>query len=296
MLLPSLIAIAGPTASGKSALALRLAAERRGTIINADASQVYADLSILSARPTPAEEAAVPHRLFGTIDGARACTAAHWAELAKAAIAEAQGEGRTPILVGGTGLYLRTLLDGIAPVSPVNAAVRAAIRALPPPEVRAALQAEDPQMAARLHPNDSQRNARALEVWRSTGRSLAAWQQAPAEGGIGAAHAVEAMVVEIDRATLVERIDRREEQMWAEGALDEARQLAGRHLPPSLPVMRAIGVPPLLALLAGACTEAEALERWKLDTRQYAKRQATWMRNQFTHWRRVTPIADSPAS
>ncbi|WP_374388269.1 tRNA (adenosine(37)-N6)-dimethylallyltransferase, partial [Sandaracinobacter sp.] len=200
---PPLAVIAGPTASGKSALALRMAATDNGVIINADASQVYADLPILSAAPTAEEQAQAPHRLFGVIDGAETCTAARWAALARAGIAAAHAAGQLPILVGGTGLYLRTLLDGIAPVPAIPAEVREAIRALPPAQVRAALQAEDPAMAARLHANDSQRNARALEVIRATGRSLAGWQAAPPEGGLLPDVALRPLVVEVPREILV---------------------------------------------------------------------------------------------
>ncbi|WP_199555076.1 tRNA (adenosine(37)-N6)-dimethylallyltransferase MiaA [Sandaracinobacteroides hominis] len=281
---PPLAVIAGPTASGKSALALKLAAERRGVVINADASQVYADLSILSARPSAAEMQQAPHRLFGAIDGAEACTAARWAELARAEIAAAHAAGLLPILVGGTGLYLRTLLEGIAAVPPISQEVRANVRQLL--DVRSALEAEDPAMASRLHANDTQRNARALEVIRSTGRSLADWQLASPQGGLLDEVELEPLVVEVPRDVLVQRIDSRIEAMWRAGALAEVERLAARRLPPALPVMRAIGVPPLLALLAGELSEAEAIERWKLDTRQYAKRQATWARNQTGDWPR----------
>lgn len=284
---PPLIVIAGPTASGKSAHALAVAEARGGVLINADASQVYADLNILSAGPTEAERARVSHRLFGTIDGAVACTAAHWAGLARAEIAAAHADGLVPILVGGTGLYLRTLLEGIAPVPGIDGAVRAGVRALPPAEVRALLEREDPVMAARLHPHDAQRNARALEVVRATGRSLADWQAAPLEGGFGREVALEPLVIERPRAELVARIDARVEAMWAAGALAEVARLAARGLRADLPVMRAIGVPPLLAHLAGMLTAEEAMARWKLDTRQYAKRQATWLRNQLGGWPRL---------
>lgn len=284
---PPLAVIAGPTASGKSAFALSLAAARNGVIINADASQVYADLLILSARPGPAETATVPHRLFGILDGAEVASAATWAELARAEIAAAHAAGKLPILVGGTGLYLRTLLQGIAPVPPVEAAIRADVRALLPAEARAALQREDPVMAARLHPHDQQRTARALEVVRATGRSLGEWQAAPSEGGMEPEVRLEPLVLEPDRARLVQRIDARVAQMWGAGALDEVRRLANRGLPMALPVMRAIGVPPLLALLRGELDEPAQLERWRLDTRQYAKRQATWLRNQLGGWPRA---------
>jgi tRNA dimethylallyltransferase len=283
---PPLVVIAGPTASGKSAHALALADARGGVLINADASQVYADLPILSAGPGAAELARAPHRLFGTIDGAVACTAAQWAALARVEIAAAHAAGLLPILVGGTGLYLRTLLEGIAPVPGIDAAVRAAVRAMAPAEVRARLEVEDPPMAARLHPNDAQRNARALEVVRATGRSLGVWQAAPPEGGLAGAVMLEPLVIDRPRGELVQRIDARVEAMWAEGALHEVERLAARGLSPALPVMRAIGVPPLMAHLAGALTADAAIARWKLDTRQYAKRQATWLRNQLGDWPR----------
>ena len=284
---PPLVVIAGPTASGKSAHALALAERRGGVLINADASQVYADLPILSAGPTEAERARVPHRLFGTIDGAVACTAAHWAGCARAEIAAAHSAGRLPILVGGTGLYLRTLLEGIAPVPGIDREVRAEVRGLTPAEVRLLLEREDPVMAARLHAHDAQRNARALEVVRATGRSLADWQAAPPEGGLMGEVALEPMVIDMPRERLVQRIDARVEAMWAAGALAEVARLAARGLRADLPVMRAIGVPPLMAHLAGDLTAEAALARWKLDTRQYAKRQATWLRNQLGGWPRV---------
>lgn len=288
---PPLAVIAGPTASGKSALALKLAEAENGVLINADASQVYADLAILSARPELAETARAPHRLFGTIDGAESCTAARWAGLARAEIAAAHAAGQLPILVGGTGLYLRTLLDGIAPVPEIPADIRAEVRALSPELARAALEVEDTEMARRLHPNDSQRNARALEVMRATGRSLLVWQVAAPEGGLAADVDLRPQVVDISREALVQRIDERIGVMWAAGALDEVRQLAARGLASTLPVMRAIGVPPLMALLSGELTEPQALERWRWDTRQYAKRQSTWLRNQTGRWPRISADA-----
>lgn len=286
---PPLAVIAGPTASGKSALALEMAVRENGVILNADASQIYADLPILSAAPSPTEQAQAPHRLFGTIDGAESCTAARWAALARAEIAAAHANGQLPILVGGTGLYLRTLLDGIAPVPAIPPEVRAEVRALSTEQARAALEAEDAAMASRLHPNDSQRNARALEVIRATGRSLADWQASPPEGGLAAEVRLRPLVVEVPRDVLVQRIDARVDAMWQAGALEEVRRLAARDLPPTLPVMRAIGVPPLLALLRGEADLPESLERWRLETRQYAKRQATWARNQTGGWPRAFP-------
>lgn len=285
-MLPPLAVIAGPTASGKTARALELAEARDGVILNADASQVYADLDIIAARPSAAALHRAPHRLFGFADAAEAMTAARWAALARAEIEAAWAAGRLPILVGGTGLYLRTLLDGIAPVPPVPAEVRAAVRALPAGAARAALEAEDPRMAARLNPGDRQRTARALEVIRASGRSLAEWQAAPRTGGLAAHVALEPLVLDPPRDVLDQRIAARIEAMWAAGALDEVRRLRARGLSPALPAMRAIGVPPLVALLDGRMDEAQAKARWRLDTRRYAKRQGTWFRHQHPDWPR----------
>jgi tRNA dimethylallyltransferase len=286
---PPLAVIAGPTASGKSALAVAMARARNGVIVNADASQVYADLRLLSARPSAAEEALAPHRLYGIIDGREACTAARWAGLAKAEIEAAWAAGRLPILVGGTGLYLRTLLEGISPVPPVAAAVRAAVRALDAPAVRAALVAEDPAMAAWLHPNDRQRNARALEVWRATGRSLGDWQ-AQTTGGIGAVVALDAQVVSLPRGTLYARCDARASAMLELGAVDEVAALVARRLPADAPVMKALGVRPIALLLAGEIDRAQALAALQQETRNYAKRQQTWFANQTGDWPRISPI------
>ena len=282
----ALAVIAGPTASGKSALALEWAEREGGVLVNADASQVYRDLSILSARPSAEDEARVPHRLFGVLDGARSCSASDWAAMARAEVEMAHQTGRLPILVGGTGLYLRTLLWGIAPVPPVADDVRAEIRAMTAGAVRQALEAADPSMAARLHPNDRQRNGRALEVWRSTGRSLGDWQQTASVGGLGPLVQLRPLLLDPPVDQLGARIDARIDWMWQNGALDEVRRLAARRLTPLLPVMRAIGVPPLMALLAGDLDERQALERWRTDTRRYAKRQRTWFRHQTPDWPR----------
>lgn len=292
--LPKVALIAGPTASGKSALALGVAEAIDGTVINADASQVYADLRILSARPSPEEEARAPHRLFGHVDGADLTySAARWAEEAKAAIAEAQAAGHVPILVGGTGLYLRTLIDGIAPVPAIAPDVRAAVRALPVAAAHAALLVEDPEAAARLNPADTTRVTRALEVVRSTGRPMAHWHRRR-EGGIGGTTAIGGTVLLPDRDWLVERCDRRLDAMFRGGAVEEVAALLDRaDVPDDAPVRRAIGVPEISAWLAGALSRDEALERAKLATRQYAKRQFTWFRNQSpSDWSRL-PISDS---
>ncbi len=277
--MPPLALIAGPTASGKSALALRLAAIADGTIINADASQVYADLRILSARPSPAEEARAPHRLFGHLDGARACSAADWAAAARGAIAEAHGAGRLPILVGGTGLYIRTLLDGIAPVPDIDPQVRATVRAMPVADAHAALAREDPPAAARLHPSDTTRVARALEVVRATGRPLAAWQ-GDRSGGIAGGVRLAPLLLLPPREWLYARCDARFAAMLAEGGVAEVKALLARGLDPALPVMRAIGVAEIADWLAGRIDRATMLARAAQATRRYAKRQYTWFANQ----------------
>ncbi|MEJ7935627.1 tRNA (adenosine(37)-N6)-dimethylallyltransferase MiaA [Sphingobium sp. AN558] len=276
---PRVALIAGPTASGKSALALALAQAANGTVINADASQVYADLQILSARPTVEEMNAAPHRLFGHIDGAQACTAARWAEEARAEIDRAHGDGRLPILTGGTGLYIRTLLDGIAPVPDIDPDIRATVRALPVAQAHAALAIEDPPAAARLAPTDSTRVARALEVVRSTGRALSAWQ-AVKTGGIGDRIALSPLILLPPRDWLITRCDRRFGEMIAGGAVEEVEALLARDLHPDLPVMRAIGVPDIRAWLGGEIDRDTMLERGRIATRQYAKRQFTWFSRQ----------------
>ncbi|MBB5710393.1 tRNA (adenosine(37)-N6)-dimethylallyltransferase MiaA [Sphingomonas xinjiangensis] len=277
--LPTVALIAGPTASGKSALALALARTHRGSVINADSMQVYADLRILTARPTAEEEASVPHRLFGHVDGADAYSAARWAAEARAAIAEAHGLGRLPILVGGTGLYVRTLLDGIAPVPEIDAALRAEVRALPVADAHAQLQALDPQAAARLNPADTLRVARALEVVRGTGKPLAAWQ-ADRLGGIADRIRLAPLILLPDRAWLGERIDRRFAIMAGTGRDEAAALLARTDLPADAPVLRAIGVPEMRALLAGEMEAEAAVAQGALASRQYAKRQYTWFRRQ----------------
>lgn len=283
---PRVAIIAGPTACGKSALALDVAEALNGTIINADASQVYADLRILTARPSDADMARVPHLLYGVLDGTEAGSAASWATLARAAIAETLAVKRLPILVGGSGLYLRTLIDGIAAVPAIDAGVRDAVRALDTAAAHAALGVEDPGAATRLDPADRQRVQRALEVVRSTGRSLLAWQDG-ATGGLADEADVRGIIVDLPRDMLRARCDARFDAMLAGGGIDEVRMLAARRLDPALPVMTAIGVPPLLAHLAGTLTLAEAADVARHATRRYAKRQQTWFRNQTPDWPRV---------
>ena len=276
--------IAGPTASGKSDLAvgLALALEERGqrcVAINADSAQVYRDLKVLSARPSEAEMCGVEHRLFGEWDGAEPCSAADWAARAKREIEDAHLAGLLPILVGGTGLYIRTLLDGIAPIPPIKSTVREVVRALPVEQAYVALQAEDPARAAALDPRDTTRIARALEVVRSTGRPLADWQ-AQRVGGIGEAIALHPLILLPPREPLYARCDARFARMLEQGAIEEVEALLLRHLSPSLPVMRAIGVPEIAGYLRGEWSKEEALARGQQATRNYAKRQYTWFRRQ----------------
>ena len=272
--------IAGPTASGKSALAIALAERTGGTVINADSAQVYAELRVLSARPSAEDEARVPHRLFGHVAGAEDYSAARWAEEAKAEIAAAHGRGSLPVLAGGTGMYIRTLLDGIAPVPEIDPAIRAEVRALPVTETHRLLGEADPEAAARLNPTDTTRVARALEVVRSTGRTLAAWQ-AERVGGIGDAIELAPLILLPDRAWLAERCDRRLRAMFEDGAIEEVRGLLQRNdIPSNAPVRRAIGVAEIAAFLEGSLSRDEALERAQAATRQYAKRQYTWLRHQ----------------
>lgn len=276
--------IAGPTASGKSDLAVRLAlaahdAGCSARIINADSAQVYRDLAVLSARPDAAEMKGVDHRLFGAWDGADACSAADWAAAARREIAEAHGAGALSILVGGTGLYLRTLLEGIAPIPPIAAEVRAEVRALPVAEAYAALEQEDPDRAALLNAGDSQRIARALEVVRATGRPLGWWQERR-EGGIGHAVEVHPLVLLPERDWLYARCDLRFLRMMDRCAVQEVAALLARDLSPDLPVMRAIGVPEIAGWLQGQCNREQAIAQGQQATRRYAKRQYTWFRHQ----------------
>jgi tRNA dimethylallyltransferase len=276
---PPLCVIAGPTASGKSALAVSLAQRTNGVIVNADSAQVYADLRVLSARPSAEEMAEVEHFLFGHRDGAVACSAADWAAEAKAVIADVHGRGQLPILVGGTGLYLRTLLDGIAEVPPIDPAIRAEVRAAPVEDNHRRLAEHDPEAATRLHANDTTRIARALEVILSTGATLKGWQQRTT-GGIRGDVALFGIILMPDAAMLASRIDRRFATMVETGALDEARRLLARRLSPILPVMRAIGVPEIARYLTGVINHDAMITAGQLATRQYAKRQRTWFRGQ----------------
>jgi tRNA dimethylallyltransferase len=279
--------LTGPTAGGKSALALALAQRVGGVIINADASQLYDCLCVVTARPSATDEAMVPHRLYGVLAGNDVCSAARWADLAKAEIAAARQSGQQPILVGGTGLYLAALVHGLAPVPEIDPDVRAAVRELPTEHARAALEREDSAAAARLMPGDRQRIARALEVVRSSGRTLTDWQQ-QRTGGIGEA-AVQGLVVARPRADLHARAEARLHAMLADGALAEVAALLALGLPADAPVMKALAVPQLAAHLAGTQSLEAAMAQALFATRQYQKRQSTWARGQVPGWQRVTP-------
>jgi tRNA dimethylallyltransferase len=292
----ALIVVAGPTASGKSALSLRLAEAVRGIVINADSMQLYRDLPILTARPAPQDEARVPHRLYGILDAADPASVGRWLELAAAAIGEALAEQRPAIVVGGTGLYLHALLHGLAPVPDIPAGVRTAARVrlaeLGPPAFHAELAGLDPVMAARLRPTDRQRLLRAYEVVIATGRSLAAWHEAtPVRISLPAKRLGLALVP--PRAALYERIERRLRDMVERGALDELRALHRRALPPDLPLMKGVAVPELLAHVAGRVDLDTAVARAVIQTRRYAKRQLTWLRHQLPELRPVTDFGEN---
>ena len=295
--LPQVALIAGPTASGKSALGIAVAERHDGIVINADSAQVYRDLRVLTARPTEADEARVPHRLFGHVDGAESYSAARWADEASAEIDRAHALGKLPVLVGGTGLYLRTLLDGIAPVPEIDPAVRAEVRALPVAQAHAALAALDPAAAARLAPADTTRVARALEVVRSTGRTLTRWQEERI-GGIGERIALAAIVLLPDRDWLWARCDSRAATMLAGGARAEVSALLARsEIAPEAPIRRAIGVREVASTLLGEISQKQAVDAVALATRQYAKRQYTWFRNQPpASWHRTTALESDERS
>ena len=279
------IVIAGPTASGKSDLALAAAEHADGTIINADSMQLYRELRVISARPGADAVARVPHRLYGVIPAADRCSAGNWRRLAVAEIAAAHAAGRTPIVVGGTGLYLRALIVGLSPIPAVPAAARqeatALLERLGGPAFHAALEARDPVMAARLAPGDSQRLVRAWEVLEATGRSLADWQRGPADGD-GSDMRFLTLVLRPPREVLYRACDERFDRMLASGAAEEARAIAELGLAADLPAMKAVGLRPLISHLEGALSLAEARRLAQRDTRRYAKRQLTWFRHQMS--------------
>ena len=247
---------------------------------------------MLTARPPPEDEARAPHRLFGHVDGAAPYNAVRWAEDARATIGAIHAAGGVPILAGGTGLYIRTLLDGIAPVPEIDPSVRIAVRALATDVAYAQLSNADPQAAARLRPSDTTRIARALEVVRATGRTLADWQ-AKRVGGIAGAVGLAPLLLVPERDALAARINARFEAMLAGGAIEEVEALAARRLDPALPVMRAIGVREIAAWRGGAGDRATMVARAQAASRRYAKRQRTWFRSQIPlDWKRHAQLYD----
>lgn len=276
--------VAGPTASGKSSLAVAVAAEFGGVVVNADSMQVYSELRILTARPSPGDEARVPHRLYGVLPVTEVCSAARWRAMALEAIAESHDAGKLPILCGGTGLYLRALMQGLSPIPEIPEAVRRAVRdrmQMDGPEKQYdRLRACDPASAARLAPGDRQRVARALEVFDATGRPLSEWQAIPPKGpppGL----VFKTIVLAPPRDALYDACDDRLLEMVRAGALAEVEALRQEGVDPSLPAMRALGVPAFLRHQAGELGLEEAIDIAQQATRRYAKRQTTWFRHQI---------------
>lgn len=286
------VLIAGPTASGKSALALALAEKTGGVVINTDSMQVYADLRVLTARPTRAEEARAPHRLYGHVDAAVNYSAGLFVRDAAEVLAEVRHAGLRPIFIGGTGLYFKALTRGLSAVPPVPDAIREAVRARLDRDGVEALHMEltrrDPAAAARLRPRDRTRIARALEVIEATGRPLADWHR-QGKPPLLAENDYDALFLAPDRDVLYARIDARFDIMLQAGAPDEVAALAARELDPLLPAMKAHGVPALIRHLKGEITREEAAAIGKADTRHYAKRQFTWFRHQLPEFRWMTP-------
>jgi len=288
------VLIAGPTASGKSALALELASSAGGVVINADSMQVYRDLRIITARPTREEEARVPHRLYGHVDAAVNFSAGTWLADAAKVLEEARAQGRLPIFIGGTGLYFKALTAGLSTVPPIPAELRDSVRERLDRNGVEALHTElaqrDPPAAERLNVRDRTRIARALEVIEATGRSLSDWHR---EGlpPLLAPNTFHALFLAPERDSLYARIDARFDAMLNSGATEEVARLAARNLDPLLPAMKAHGVPPLMAHLASQVTLQEAAANAKADTRHYAKRQFTWFRHQLPEFAWMKPKA-----
>ncbi|RFZ89426.1 tRNA (adenosine(37)-N6)-dimethylallyltransferase MiaA [Shinella sp. WSJ-2] len=288
------ILITGPTASGKSALAVRLAAEHGGVVVNADSMQVYDTLSVLTARPQPEDMGGIEHRLYGHVPAGVAYSTGDWLREATALVRELRERGKRPVFVGGTGLYFRALTGGLSDMPAIPNGVRERVRARLAAEGAEALHWElaerDPETAARLMVGDGQRIVRAFEVIEATGKSISTFQSASGPAVIDPERA-EKIVVLPDRAVLTARIDRRFGLMLKAGAVDEVKALLAQDLPPAMPVMKAIGVPQIAAMLAGEMREADVIERGAAATRQYAKRQMTWFRNQLDEsWRRIDPL------
>ncbi|WP_421787455.1 tRNA (adenosine(37)-N6)-dimethylallyltransferase MiaA [Hyphobacterium sp.] len=285
----SIILLAGPTASGKTGLSIRLAKAVDGEIVNADSMQLYADLQILSARPGTDEQGGVPHHIFGVLDAAERASVGWWQRQALSLIQEIRARGRRPILVGGTGLYFEALTRGLAEMPEISAETRAKtdeIAAGGNGPLQEAARNFDAAATERIDANDLQRLRRIVEIGLQTGQPITAFQADTAPPL--AAGDWTGLVTDIDRAELYRRIEARFDAMIAAGALDEARTLADRDLDPDLPAMKAIGVPPLIAFIRGELDMADAISQAKQDSRRYAKRQLTWFRNRMAGWPRVT--------
>ncbi|MBI1199399.1 MAG: tRNA (adenosine(37)-N6)-dimethylallyltransferase MiaA [Phenylobacterium sp.] len=284
--------IAGPTASGKSALALTLAEAVGGEIVNADSMQLYAGLRVLTAGPSPEEAARAPHHLFGTVDPAEGWSVGRWLRAASAAIADIGARGRDVVVGGGTGLYFRALTQGLAEIPAIAADLRRTtateFEALGEDAFRARLAGVDPAAADRIAAGDRQRLSRAWEVYVATGVSLTD-HQASAAGALPTG-SWRAVAIDPPRAALYARCDARLERMVAEGALDEVRALMARDLDPDLPAMKAVGVRELAAHLRGETNLEAALAAAQQETRRYAKRQTTWMRGQMADWPRLSGL------
>ncbi len=282
------IFLAGPTACGKSALALRLAEALGGAIVNADSMQVYRELRVLTARPSEADEARAPHFLYGALSVTEACSVGRWLDLTEQALAEISERGLRPILVGGTGLYFKAISEGLAEVPAISPEVREQARemqrTLGPEGLHAELAARDRVMAGRLAPGDTQRVARAWEVIEDTGTSLAEWQSRPPAPPLLAAAGTSRFVLDPPREEIYARCEARLDAMIDGGALDEAAALEAMGLDPALPAARALGVPELRRHVRGEIALEEALAAAKTATRRYAKRQMTWFRNQTAGW------------
>jgi tRNA dimethylallyltransferase len=288
------VLIAGPTASGKSALAIRVAQATGGVVVNADSMQMYRDLAVLTARPSAADEQAAEHRLYGVIDGAENFSVGRYAELAAETLADCWMNRRMPVLAGGTGLYFKALEEGLSAIPPVSDAARARVRALcegaGTAQLHGLLAARDPAMAAKLRPSDRLRVMRALEVFEETGQSLSVFQGDKQPGPLSGLKLARIFLAP-ERTAVHARIDARFAAMVREGALEEAAELAARGLDPLLPVMRAHGAPALMAHLRGEMSLADAVARGQADTRAYVKRQFTWFRHQMAGWASAPPEA-----
>jgi tRNA dimethylallyltransferase len=289
------ILITGPTASGKSALAVELAQKHGGEVINADSMQVYDTLRVLTARPDEADMGGIAHHLYGTVPAATSFSTGAWLRAVGPVLADITARGKLPVFVGGTGLYFNALTGGLSDMPEVPAAIRAKWRHRlaedGPWALHAELGAQDPEMADQLSPSDGQRIVRALEIMEATGRSLASFQASAGRGLIDSRQAMK-LIVEPDRSVLHDRINRRFEKMLEQGAVDEVEALMQLDLSKDAPVMKAIGVPQISAMLRGELTREQVISQSAAATRQYAKRQMTWFRNQMDEsWERLQPGA-----